>query len=120
MDLFFTEITQMSLSNIPIGPSFMQMVNICRQCHVKIEGNFSTMVGGLVVIEGLSRQLNADFDLMEESLPLLSEDKELRNQYLKSIISGKQTKNKKDVMKAGITMFKVYIQRGKDFVLSYF
>ena len=80
----FQEVTGKPLSEIRMAPYFVRILSLCRQCHVKIESNFTTMVSGLIVVEGLARQLNADFDLLYESKALLAYDPSLMNTYLKN------------------------------------
>ncbi len=80
----FIETLSHPLSEIHIGHAFTKMMRICRECHVQLEGNFSTMVTGMVVIEGLARQLHADFDLVKEASSILTLQPDMMNAFLRA------------------------------------
>ena len=46
----------------------MQLV---REHHVRIESNFTNLVMGIVVLEGLGRQLDENLDIFQTALPIL-------------------------------------------------
>jgi len=87
MQEIFDEVFSKRLSEVPIGRALLQVMSLCRHCQVKLDGNFSALLTGLIVVEGLARQLNADFDLVKETRPLLASDARVVQSYLKSKIS---------------------------------
>eukprot|EP01096_Ripella_sp_DP13-Kostka_P011841 TRINITY_DN4859_c0_g1_i3.p1 TRINITY_DN4859_c0_g1~~TRINITY_DN4859_c0_g1_i3.p1 ORF type:complete len:597 (+),score=210.13 TRINITY_DN4859_c0_g1_i3:65-1855(+) len=89
IEKLFIEATSRPLSEIEIGHMFGNMMRICRECHVQLEGNFSTMATGMIVIEGLARQLNADFDVIKEAGALLCLDREMMNAFMRAKLSDK-------------------------------
>jgi len=88
MRKLFDSVTSKPLSEVPIGRALLTVMNLCRECKVKIDGNFSALMTGLIVVEGLAKQLNAQFDLIKEARPLLATDPEFAKAYLKQKISG--------------------------------
>ena len=80
----FEEVTSKPLGEIAIGSAFIRVMNLCRSCQVQIDGNFCALITGLVVVEGLSRALNANFDLLKEARPLLRKDKQFVKSYLRN------------------------------------
>jgi len=84
MSELFEEVTSQALKDIAIASAFMRVMKLCRQCQVQIDGSFSSLMTGLIVVEGLARALNADFDLMKEAKPLLRKDRQFVMSYLKN------------------------------------
>ena len=75
-------VTARTLGEVPIGRAFLKVLRSCRQNKVKIDGNFGSFLTGLIVVEGLGRQLNAQFDLLKEARPLLVTDPATVKAYL--------------------------------------
>ncbi|CCK67857.1 Cqd1p KNAG_0A01680 [Huiozyma naganishii CBS 8797] len=62
-----------TLGTISIGDLLEQMLSMVRSHHVRMEGDFASMVIAILLLEGIGRQLDPDLDLFESSLPLLRE-----------------------------------------------
>jgi predicted unusual protein kinase regulating ubiquinone biosynthesis (AarF/ABC1/UbiB family) len=80
----FTQLASLPISEINVGASLNRMLDLANQCQVRLEGSFSTLVAGIIVIEGIARQLSAEFSLMQEAQPLLIKDKRLVKAYVKA------------------------------------
>eukprot|EP01095_Lingulamoeba_sp_RSL-Kostka_P015446 TRINITY_DN7108_c0_g1_i1.p1 TRINITY_DN7108_c0_g1~~TRINITY_DN7108_c0_g1_i1.p1 ORF type:complete len:443 (+),score=127.33 TRINITY_DN7108_c0_g1_i1:125-1453(+) len=86
MNQIFLEVSQLSVKEIHFAHYIMRVLILCRECYVQLDGNFTSLMAGLIVIEGLARQLQGDFDLLQEAKPLLIQDPSLMNNYLKKKI----------------------------------
>jgi predicted unusual protein kinase regulating ubiquinone biosynthesis (AarF/ABC1/UbiB family) len=80
----FEDVTSKPLTQIPFGREFLRVMRLCRDCQVQIDGNFSSLVASLVVVEGMSRALNGNFDILAASRPLLAKDREFVMSYLRN------------------------------------
>jgi len=84
----FEQVARAPISEINVGHSLNLMLDLANQYHVRLDGNFSTLVASIIVIEGIARQLHAEFSLMEEARPLLRKDPEIVSLYLKAKFVG--------------------------------
>lgn len=55
------------LKEIPIAETLFRMFSIANKYHVVLEANFVTLMTGIMTIEGLARQLDAEFNLRDEA-----------------------------------------------------
>lgn len=62
-----------TLGTVSIGDLLQQMLNMVRQHHVKMEGDFVSIVVAILLLEGIGRQLDPNMDLFTSSLPILRE-----------------------------------------------
>ncbi|CCF58219.1 hypothetical protein KAFR_0E00650 [Kazachstania africana CBS 2517] len=62
-----------TLGSVSIGDLLNQMLSMVRSHHVRMEGDFVSVVIAILLLEGIGRQLDPDLDLFESSLPLLRE-----------------------------------------------
>ncbi|KAK6200159.1 putative ABC1 family protein, mitochondrial precursor [Scheffersomyces amazonensis] len=60
-----------TLGNISIGDLLDQVLGMVRNHHVRMEGDFVTVVVAILLLEGLGRQLDPELDLFASSLPVL-------------------------------------------------
>ncbi|KAK6464245.1 putative ABC1 family protein, mitochondrial precursor [Scheffersomyces coipomensis] len=60
-----------TLGNISIGDLLDQVLNMVRNHHVRMEGDFITVIVAILLLEGLGRQLDPELDLFASSLPVL-------------------------------------------------
>ena len=84
MKELFESVTSQPLGEIPIGRAFFKVMRLCRECQVRIDGSFCSLITGLIVVEGLARALNAQFDLIEAARPLLAKDRKFVASYLRN------------------------------------
>ncbi|AET40945.1 Cqd1p Ecym_7093 [Eremothecium cymbalariae DBVPG len=62
-----------TLGNVSIGDLLHQMLTMVRSHHVRMEGDFVSVVVAILLLEGIGRQLDPDLDLFASSLPFLRE-----------------------------------------------
>ncbi|KAK0702853.1 ABC1 family-domain-containing protein [Apiosordaria backusii] len=61
----------LALGNVKIGDILQQVLNMVRQHHVRLEGDFVNVVISILLLEGIGRSLDPDVDLLSASLPIL-------------------------------------------------
>lgn len=61
----------LALGNIKIGDILQNVLNMVRQHHVRLEGDFVNVVISILLLEGIGRSLDPDVDLLSSSLPIL-------------------------------------------------
>ncbi|KAK0662578.1 ABC1 family-domain-containing protein [Cercophora samala] len=61
----------LALGNVKIGDILQEVLNMVRQHHVRLEGDFVNVVISILLLEGIGRSLNPDVDLLSSSLPIL-------------------------------------------------
>lgn len=71
MHELFTHLRVKKLSEIDIGIFMTQMLDLVRIYKVRIDTNFTTLCVGTVLLEGIGRQLHADINILDESIPFL-------------------------------------------------
>ncbi|AMD19634.1 HCL517Cp [Eremothecium sinecaudum] len=62
-----------TLGSVSIGDLLHQVLTMVRTHHVKMEGDFVSVVVAIMLLEGIGRQLDPELDLFASSLPLLRE-----------------------------------------------
>lgn len=62
-----------TLGTVSIGDLLDQMLSMVRSHHVRMEGDFVSVVVAILLLEGIGRQLDPDLDLFASSLPILRE-----------------------------------------------
>ncbi|CAN3359984.1 hypothetical protein DICA3_D08108 [Diutina catenulata] len=60
-----------TLGSISIGDLLDQVLGMVRQHHVRMEGDFVTVIVAILLLEGIGRQLDPDLDLFASALPVL-------------------------------------------------
>lgn len=60
-----------ALGNISIGDLLDQVLGMVRSHHVRMEGDFITVIVAILLLEGIGRQLDPELDLFASSLPVL-------------------------------------------------
>ncbi|PRP89792.1 putative serine/threonine-protein kinase abkC-like [Planoprotostelium fungivorum] len=71
MGAHFVKIRSKKLSEIEVGQFLASLMQTVRKYGVKLEGNFSTLMLGTIVLEGLGRTLNPEINLIESSVPFI-------------------------------------------------
>lgn len=77
------------ISQVEIGAVFGRILDLARIYHVYLESNFTTLVIGSIVLEGLGRQLDPNINIIQRSRPFLYTDRALVTAYLKSSLNRK-------------------------------
>ncbi|SCU92040.1 LAMI_0E08482g1_1 [Lachancea mirantina] len=62
-----------TLGTVSIGDLLDQMLGMVRGHHVRMEGDFVSVIVAILLLEGIGRQLDPDLDLFASSLPILRE-----------------------------------------------
>ncbi|CAI5759330.1 unnamed protein product [Candida verbasci] len=60
-----------TLGNVSIGDLLDQVLGMVRTHHVRMEGDFVTVIVAILLLEGIGRQLDPNLDLFASSLPVL-------------------------------------------------
>jgi aarF domain-containing kinase len=60
-----------ALGSVKLGDLLGRMLSMVRQHHVRMEGDFVTVVLSILLLEGIGRQLEPDIDLFKSSIPIL-------------------------------------------------
>jgi aarF domain-containing kinase len=71
MGALFSAVRTKKLSEIEVGEFLSEILRLTREFHVKLEGNFATLVMGTIVLEGLGRHLNPQLNFLEAAVPFL-------------------------------------------------
>lgn len=71
MHELFTELRVNKLSDIDIGLFLSQMLDVVRRYKVRIDTNFTTLVVGTVLLEGIGRQLDSSINILDQAIPFL-------------------------------------------------
>jgi aarF domain-containing kinase len=61
----------LALGNVKIGDILQKVLNMVRNHHVRLEGDFVNVVISILLLEGIGRSLNPNVDLLSSSLPIL-------------------------------------------------
>jgi len=71
MSKLFGEVRRLKLASLDVGRFMSNVLNLCRQYHVKLESRVSTLVIGTIILEGIGRQLDPNVNILDASLPFL-------------------------------------------------
>lgn len=74
MAKIFDDIQHRTLSDVRCGVFLNNILTVVRKNCVKIESNFTTMITGTIVLEGLGKQLDPNLNLLKEALPFFAKD----------------------------------------------
>ncbi len=75
MGTLFQSVKNKKLKEIEVGKFLTQMFHLSRTCQVKLKGNFSTLMVGTIVLEGLGRQLDPDINFLEQAIPFFVQNR---------------------------------------------
>jgi aarF domain-containing kinase len=59
------------MKNITLGDIIAEVLDLVRRNHVQLETNFTNLIVGLTILEGLGRQLDPDIDIFHVMSPFL-------------------------------------------------
>jgi aarF domain-containing kinase len=60
------------LDKVQIGRILEQVLTLVHKHHILIDSSFTSLVVGIVVLEGVGRQLDPTMNIFKESLPILA------------------------------------------------
>lgn len=87
MSMLIQEVLHRPLQELEVGQVLSQVLSIGRRYQVQIEPNFTTIVIGTIVIEGLGKTLNPNFEFIKAARPYLVRDKALVGAYVRGQLS---------------------------------
>eukprot|EP01080_Neovahlkampfia_damariscottae_P002307 gene2307-2775_t len=93
MAMIIKDVNEKPLQELDVGNILNQVLEMGKKYEVVIEPNFTTLVLGTIVIEGLGKTLNSNFEFIKAARPFLIQDKNIRDAYITSQLV--QLKNKK-------------------------
>jgi aarF domain-containing kinase len=94
MGRLFREVKDKQLSEIHVGEFMSQVLSLMRRYHVKIEGNFSTLVLGTILLEGIGKQLDPDLNILESSKKFILNNVEDRAGFIKDVLLDSEIRKK--------------------------
>lgn len=71
--LLRVQLNALKLSKIKFTGIIQQVMDMVRDHHVKLAGEFVNVFVSVLILEGIGRQLNPDLDLLSVSVPILRE-----------------------------------------------
>lgn len=97
MDEFLSRIREQTLrlSKIQVGEILGYMFGMVREHHIKLEGDYTNIGVGMMLLEGTEKRLDADIDLLQLALPVLLKGATERSQTEYDILQEQDRKRKK-------------------------
>eukprot|EP00457_Paulinella_chromatophora_P003560 gb/GEZN01003568.1/.p1 GENE.gb/GEZN01003568.1/~~gb/GEZN01003568.1/.p1 ORF type:complete len:654 (-),score=89.08 gb/GEZN01003568.1/:183-1907(-) len=81
MHKIVTKVRSQKLGEADLGAVFVDLLNCVREHRIMIEGNFSSVVVGVLVVEGLARRLDPSLNVLHEARPYLAKYRFLLPQF---------------------------------------
>jgi len=66
------QLSSFRLDRVQIGTILERVMTLCHNHHVLLDPAFTSMVTGVIVLEGVGRQLTPDLDIFKTSLPIIA------------------------------------------------
>jgi aarF domain-containing kinase len=85
MSLLIDNVLKTPLKQLEVGLILRNVLDLGKKYHIKMESNFTTLALGTVIIEGIGRQLDPDFDFVNAARPYLQKDFRLVKSYLNGV-----------------------------------
>lgn len=79
IQLFVDQYSGMSLKQINLSAMLTELVAIVRRHHLKLPADLTLLVKAFISLEGMGRELDPDFNMASEAMPML--EKALRARY---------------------------------------
>eukprot|EP00761_Pharyngomonas_kirbyi_P000607 gb/GECH01000607.1/.p1 GENE.gb/GECH01000607.1/~~gb/GECH01000607.1/.p1 ORF type:complete len:637 (+),score=136.25 gb/GECH01000607.1/:1-1911(+) len=86
------DVARKPIGEVEVSNVLQRVLNLGRIYHVPVESNFTTLVLGTVVIEGLGRQLFPDLNLVDEARPFLLASPTALEAYMEMRFKGRHVK----------------------------
>jgi len=87
MTPIINKVTEKPLAEVEVAEIFHSVLRIARKHKVIIESNFTTLVVGTIVLEGLGRQLDPTINFIKEAVPFLKNDPAFVMKYVNTRLS---------------------------------
>jgi ubiquinone biosynthesis protein len=85
MSVLIKNVLQTPLKQLEVGLVLRNVLDLGKKYHIKVESNFTTLALGTIIIEGIGRQLDPDFDFVNAARPYLQKDFRLVKSYLNGV-----------------------------------
>lgn len=85
MSILIDNVLRTPLKQLEVGIILRNVLDLGKKYHIKIESNFTTLALGTIIIEGMGRQLDPDFDFVNAAKPYLQKDFRLVKSYLNGV-----------------------------------
>jgi predicted unusual protein kinase regulating ubiquinone biosynthesis (AarF/ABC1/UbiB family) len=85
MSILINNVLKTPLKQLEVGLILRNVLDLGKKYHIKIESNFTTLALGTIIIEGIGRQLDPDFDFVNAARPYLKKDFRLVKNYLNGV-----------------------------------
>ncbi|CAM4855809.1 unnamed protein product [Rotaria socialis] len=85
MSILIENVLKTPLKQLEVGLVLRNVLDLSKKYHIKMESNFTTLALGTIIIEGIGRQLDPDFDFVNAAKPYLQKDFQLVKSYLKRV-----------------------------------
>jgi predicted unusual protein kinase regulating ubiquinone biosynthesis (AarF/ABC1/UbiB family) len=85
MSVLIDNVLRTPLKQIEVGLVLRNVLDLGKKYHIKMESNFTTLALGTIIIEGIGRQLDPNFDFVNAAKPYLQKDFRLVKSYLNGV-----------------------------------
>jgi predicted unusual protein kinase regulating ubiquinone biosynthesis (AarF/ABC1/UbiB family) len=85
MSILIENVLKTPLKQLEVGLVLRNVLDLGKKYHIKMESNFTTIALGTIIIEGMGRQLDPDFDFVNAARPYLKKDFRLVKSYLHGV-----------------------------------
>ncbi|CAF4775789.1 unnamed protein product [Rotaria sp. Silwood1] len=85
MSKLIDSVLKTPLKQLEVGLVLHNVLDLGKKYHIKMESSFTTLALGTIIIEGIGRQLDPDFDFVNAAKPYLQKDFQLVKSYLNSV-----------------------------------
>lgn len=85
MAVLIDSVLHTPLEQLEVGLILRNVLDLGKRYHIKMESNFTTLALGTIIIEGIGRQLDPDFDFVSAARPFLQKDFRLVKSYLSGV-----------------------------------
>jgi predicted unusual protein kinase regulating ubiquinone biosynthesis (AarF/ABC1/UbiB family) len=85
MSVLIDNVLRTPLKQLEVGLILRNVLDLGKKYHIKLESNFTTLALGTIIIEGIGRQLDPDFDFVGAARPYLQKDFRLVKSYLNGV-----------------------------------
>ena len=85
MAVLIDNVVRTPLKQLEVGLVLRNVLDLGRKYQIKVEPNFTTIALGTIIIEGMGRQLDPDFDFVGAARPYLQRDFRLVKSYLNGV-----------------------------------
>jgi len=86
MSVLIDKVLVTPVSELEVGIILEQVLTLGRKYRVPVESNFTTLVLGTMIIEGIGKQLDPDLNFVDSSKPFLVKESAVRDAYIRGML----------------------------------